>query len=200
MKQLILILIIFPCFFSCSHDDNEKDYYVIKDLSNRINITNDSLPKVFPVFYGKHNFILINNSKIYYHHYDPYPGCGTGVDYNKPPRLNLILGNLTEIELKDLEKFLMTSINKGSITEKTIINISSTTDTIKNKALTILREYFAFNKEALLSIKRCTEEEEYVGFAKLKNIEYNASLIKWKIGFAQDIKPDEIIKFLPPDK
>lgn len=192
MKHFIPIIFILTYFFSCSIDDKKENYYVIKDISKKINSKNDSITKMLPVLYGKHNFILINNSKIYYHKYNPRIGCGWGRDFTKPPRLYLTPDSLKEIKLKDLEKFLNKLVKEKANSGKQIIIISSPTDTVKNKALTLITLYFESKKEYLVGVKKCTEEEEYVGYAKLKKRKYNPSEIKWKIGF--DLIP------LPPPK
>ncbi len=200
MNQFILKLILLMFLFSCSNENIKEEYYVIKDISKN-NKKNDSLTTFYPIFYGKHNFILIDSSKIYYHEYNAIVGCGTGLDSSKPRRLYLSPDSLIEIQFKDLEKFLINKlILKDDLSEKTIVTVSSPTDTIKNRALTILTKHFESKRNILVGIRRCTEEEEYVGYAKLTKTEYKPYLIKWKIGFDHDVKPNQIIEFMPSKK
>jgi hypothetical protein len=133
--------------------------------------------------------------------------CGNGIDFTKPPRLYITPDSLVEIKLAGLEQFLKDKTNgnnflSGKILGKNLVTISSPTDTIRNDALPILRKFFSTKKDFLVGIRRCTEEEKYVGFAKLSNRPYNGDRINWKIGFDHETPPStkQTIEFIQPIK
>ncbi|MEO0037782.1 MAG: hypothetical protein RIQ59_993 [Bacteroidota bacterium] len=203
MNQYIGLFIYVTFLCSCSNHSEKEQYFVIKDLTKHHKTTSDPQSIETPFFYGSHNFILMNNSTIFYHDKFVWYGCGYGIDFTKPPRLYITPDSLVEIKLAGLEQFLKDKTNgnnflSGKILGKNLVTISSPTDTIRNDALPILRKFFSTKKDFLVGIRRCTEEEKYVGFAKLSNRPYNGDRINWKIGFDQETPPStkQTIEFI----
>lgn len=207
MNQYIGLFICFIFLFSCTNHSEKEQYFVIKDLTKHHKTTSDPQSIETPFFYGSHNFILINNSTIFYHDKFVWYSCGYGIDFTKPPRLYITPDSLVEIKLARLEQFLKdkTSRNNflsGKMSGKNLVTFSSPTDTIRNDALPILRKFFSTKKDFLVGIRRCTEEEKYVGYAKLSNSPYNGDRINWKIGFDQVSPPPakQTIEFISTEK
>ncbi len=188
MKNVSALFLLF-LLFACSGEKKHDYDYIIKKID----------PKFYPIFYGQHNFILIDSNKVYYHDKYVFHGCGTGIDGTKPARLDLYPDTLKEIKLSALNKYLKslkyTPTSPGGFH---FASISSQTDTIRNKAFVVLTNFFKKIKYRY-SIRKCTEEEEFVSIAKNENKAYEPYKIKWKVGFDQEIPSlEEIIKFLPP--
>jgi hypothetical protein len=207
MNQYIGLFIYVTFLCSCSNHSEKEKYFVIKDLTKHHKTTSDPQSIETPFFYGSHNFILMNNSTIFYHDKFVWYSCGNGIDFTKPPRLYITPDSLVEIKLAGLEQFLKDKTNgnnflSGKILGKNLVTISSPTDTIRNDALPILRKFFSTKKDFLVGIRRCTEEEKYVGFAKLSNRPYNGDRINWKIGFDHETPPStkQTIEFIQPIK
>ncbi len=196
MKAIIFILTL-ATFASCCSDKDKGLFYVIKP----IDVKNESSEHDEIYFYGFHNFILYNDTIIYYHNLPSNPGmrCGTGLDFSKPAFLDLNTDNVIEIQLNDLESFWRDSILLSD-REKRFITISSTTDTIRNKALITLLKLSGFSKNNQLNIRKCTEEQLFVSEAKFRKQPYSAKNRKWTIGFDDSHAPPEqvTLKFLPP--
>lgn len=196
MNRLAYIFLLF-IFSSCG--ENEKttspDYLVIKPF------VADSLNEgVEPIFYGDHNLILADSEKIYYHDNRCYYSgmCGTGIDFTKPPRLFLTPDSLQEIKKEELLNFLKRITKKWK--RNLLVSISSPVDTIRNKSVFVIQDFFKNKKNTTLGIRKFTEEEEYVVRAKLTNKVYDPRKIKWKTGFSIEIPPmSETIKFIPPE-
>lgn len=196
MKVIIIILILATFASCCSHKDKGL-FYIIKP----IDFTSDSMKRSFPVFYSDHNFILYNDTVVYYHNLDSraFNFCGTGLDGHKPEFLRLNIGHVIEIPLGDIESFWRDSISLSE-REKRFITISSTTDTIRNKALLKFLKLSDFSKKNQLNIRKCTEEQLLVADAKFKKLPYSSEKAKWKTGFDDSSVPyeEEILKFIPP--
>ena len=187
MHKIFIILITLIQFYcNTKQDDNKFIYYVIKNVNR-----NPKLPSPPSIYYGNHNFILIDTSKIFYHNKYVYYYCGTGVDFNKPPRLFLAPKSLTEIKIKDLQAFLSNNIPDNMFRGCYVSSsISSPGDTIQNRGFKIIVDYFKIKKIGRYVIRNWTEEEQFVVTAKIKNIPYDPSKVEWKVGFD--------IKFIPP--
>lgn len=196
MKTITYILGIM-LLTSCCSDHDKGLFYVIKPSD----LTKDSLENSDSCFYGFHNFVLYNDTTIYYHNLPskPYFRCGTGLDFSKPSFLDLNTDNTIEIPFGRLEAFWRDSILLSD-REKRFITISSTTDTIRNKALITLLKLSDFSKKNQLNIRKCTEEQLFVAEAKFKKQSYSAQKCEWKIGFDDGQLPHEqvILRFLPP--
>lgn len=197
MKILFVGLIII-LFSSCCNKKDDRLFYVIKPIT----LTEDSDEFEFPVFYSYDNFILYNDSTVYYHKINPDFGgrCGTGLDDNKPPFLHLAPSGLVEIPINNLDSFWKKHIEPFG--RKRHVTISSPTDTIYNPALLKLKILSGFSSKILLNTRKCTEEQLFVSDAKFQNRPYSANKMKWKFGFDDsDIPPiQETLKFLPPVK
>ena len=188
-----LILIIFALLLSCSTTkDNSVDfYYVVKHIdTTRQNNEDKFAPPPPPImFYGHHNFILLN-SQIFYHNNNVIRSCGVGLDLTKPPRLFLTPEKLTEIKMTELSNFLKINIPDSLVNgDNESAIISSPTDTIRNSAFNIIKEYFV-KKNIMHGIRNLTEEENFVLNAKTRNEKYNPENQKFIIGFD--------IRFEPP--
>ena len=180
------ILSIFTFLLSCSteKDSNIDFYYVIKHFDTTTQDKEDKFAPLPPpiMFYGLHNFIILN-SKIFYHNNNIIRTCGVGLDLTKPPRLNITPVNLQEIEISELRNFLEINIPDPLINGRDVFAIiSSPTDTIRNSAFKITKEYFV-KKNIKHGIRNLTEEENFVLNAKLENKKYCPNNQNFKIGF-----------------
>ncbi len=193
MKSILIIIIIIS-LFSCSTkpDSETQKYFIIKHLVKTTPNTIESPPIPPLMFYGQHNFILLD-SKIFYHDNNIIRRCGTGLDNSKPPRLYLTKDSLTEIPFADLATFLNRNM-PDSITNLFDItaSISSPSDTIKNPAFFIIKEYFKSKNIQCYVIRNWTEEENYALTAILKNKPYDPNTVDFKVGFD--------IMFIPPKR
>lgn len=137
-----------------------------------------------PIFYGAHNFILYNDSTIYYHTYKPdLIFCGTGIDSSKPPYIGLVPEGLTLVKIKDLKSFCKKHVDPDLKDDNNLILILSPKKIIWNKALPLLYYHFKNEVKMRTGIHNCTEEQIYVSRAKFSKKEYNPKEIKWEIGF-----------------
>ena len=191
---------LFLALAACNTSEAEKDYLCV--IKSPVIHFKDSLDFSEPVFYGDGNFILYDSKTILYHEINCYGdgiGCGTGMDYSKPGKLYLTPEKLIEIKYSELDQFLKTKFKR--IKHNThIISIGSSTDTVRNPGYTILMNFKNRHKNILVSVRKWTEEEEYVATAKMKNKEYDPAKIKWKVGFADGDEwiKERRIQFLPP--
>jgi hypothetical protein len=143
------------------------------------------------MFYGRHNFILADKNRVFYHDKYVYYSCGTGIDFSKPPRLFLSADSLIEIKFDVLNSFLQKNLPDSMVNDKWVTaNISSKTDTIKNKAFKILTDYFKVKNIRRYGIRNWTEEETFAVTAKINNISYDPKSADFVIGFDT--------KFIPP--
>lgn len=198
LKTLFLFLIL--VLAACNSGEAEKDYLCV--IKAPVIHSKDSLDYSEPVFYGQNNFILYDSKTIIY--YEKLPscgtGCGTGMDYSKPGKLYLTPENLIKINYPELERFLKTKFMMNKSPYGNIISISSPVDTIRNPAYTTLLNFQKKHKDILVSVRKWTEEEQYVATAKMKHKKYDPDSIKWKVGFADGngwIR-ERTIQFLPP--
>ncbi len=190
----ILITIIIIFLFSCStkHESKNQTYFIIKHLVKTTPNTIESPPIPALMFYGQHNFILLD-SQIFYHDNCVVRRCGTGLDNYKPPRLFLTKDSLTEIPIKDLTTFLNKNIPDSVVNLFDITaSISSPSDTIKNPAFFLIKEHFKSKNIQYYVVRNWTEEEDYVLTAILKNTPYDPTTTEFKVGFD--------IMFMPPKR
>lgn len=196
--KVILSLLVLITITSCCSDHDKGLFYVIKhvELSHK-----DSIGYLGPVFYSFDNFILYNDSTVYYHKMNPSVcgRCGTGLDPTKPPFINLQPSDLKVIQLKDLDLFWKKHI-ESSLKRNRHLTISSPTDTIYNLAILKLKKLSGFSEKIMLNIRNCTEEQLFVAEAKFKKKSYSTQKYEWKIGFDDGQLPHEqvILRFLPP--
>lgn len=178
-SKFLTILVIVLLLASClsREDKKKKIYYVIKHpkegfvLLDSNKYQNDSLPPPLPappplIVYGHHNFILYDTSKIFYYKAD-YDGlflwCGTGIDKNHPPKLNLTSEKVAEIKISKIQQFLNTIIPDSIGDEREIVaSISYPTDTIRHRAFEIITNHFKKKGIRLYNIRNWTEEESSV--------------------------------------
>lgn len=191
-----IILIIFSTLLSCStKKDNSADfYYIVKHIDNtRQNNEDKFAPPPPPImFYGQHNFILLS-SQIFYHHNNIIRSCGVGLDLTKPARLYITTNNLIEIQVSELRNFLKTNIPDSLLDGNNVSAIiSSPTDTIRNSAFNIIKEYLV-KKNIKHGIRNLTEEESFVLNAKIKNEKYNPENQNFKIGFDTHFESPSVI-------
>lgn len=185
IKNLTISTFIF-LLFGCSKEKTDEVYYVIKHPTTTTQNTGDAPPPTPPTtsYYGTFNFILLDSSTIYFHNRHNYRFCGTGIDDTKPPRVFLTPESLTKLNLNDLTQFLTTSISDSLAADRQFFaSISSSTDTIKNRAFKIITDFFKAKKITRYNIRNWTEEEQFVTTAKIENKVYNPDLIDWKVGF-----------------
>jgi hypothetical protein len=188
LKRLLVALIFSATILSCSFEENEQLYFVIKHpKKDTATYADDNLPPPPPqiiTYYSKYNFILLDNSVIYFHNKYKNYHCYTGLDMEKPPRIDLQPKDLKKIEIEDLYSFLSKEITDNTIKSETFgITITSPTDSIKNPGFWVIKNYMKSKNIRYYNIKNWTEEEEYSLKAKLQNIPYKPENIKWKVGF-----------------
>lgn len=190
----ILASVLFILFVSCSQNKQVENsvYYIIShpDTLKQGPANNAPPPPPIP-FYGQHNFILYDSSRVFYHNDYVFYRCGVGIDFSKPPRLLLAPDSLTEIKLSELPAFLKTTISEsGDDHSWKFTNISSPTDTIRNPAFEIIAAYIKTKGIDFYGIRRWTEEEEFATKAKVQHSAYDPKTAAFKTGFD--------IGFLPP--
>jgi hypothetical protein len=193
MKNIKLMLIVTILFNSCSRQKNDDNqiYYIIKHKIDVIEFSGDehSPPPPPPPraqYYGNSNFILLDSSIYYFYKKNPIHFCGNGVDYTKPPKINLNPDNLRRINLEELSEFLtLTFAFTDSLTydKNYYVTISSSTDTIKNFGFVIITDFLKSKNIQRYIIRSWTEEEKFVTQAKIQNKKYNADSVDWKVGF-----------------
>lgn len=197
MKISVTFIMVIGLFFSCSNNNKDEEYFVIKNPDTSKTKVILELPRFF---YGHHNFIFTNSSQLFYHNNYVFYMCGTGLDLTKPPYLHLTPDSLIEIKEADLVDFLKDKlyINENDHLE-TAISISAPTDMSRNKALKIIVDYIKPHKGVMCNIRKWTEEEKYVTFCKITNRKYDPKKMNWKIGFDQEesFASDSIIFFSP---
>ena len=186
---------------ACNSGEAEKDYLCV--IKTPVILSKDSLDYSEPVFYGDNNFILYDSETILYHTpgcHGTGMGCGTGMDFSKPVKLYLTPEDLIKIRYSELDHFLKTKFNRHNIPGTSILSISSSVDTIRNPAYTKLIDFQKRHKNMLVSVRKWTEEEEYVATAKMNHQKYDPTKIQWKVGFADGEAwiQEKTIRFLPP--
>ena len=191
---------LFLCLAACNTDEAEKNYlYVIK---SPLVYSKDSIVSNELAFYGQNNFILYDSKTILYHNKCVFHWCGTGIDYTKPDRLFMTPGDFIKLKPSELKHFLETKFNwKNKHGHMSLMSISSSTDTIWNPAYSILIDFKKRHENMLVSVRKWTEEEEYVATAKMKKHPYESHKIKWKKGFSdgsEALELEDVIRFLPP--
>lgn len=198
LKTLFLFLML--VLAACNSGEAEKDYLCV--IKTPVIHSKDSLDYSEPVFYGQNNFILYDSKTILYHERLPScgMGCGTGMDFSKPARIELLPERLIKIKYSELERFLKLKFRMNRSLYGNIISISSPVDTIRNPAYTKLIDFQKRHKNMLVSVRKWTEEEEYAATAKMEHKKYDPAKIKWKIGFADGDGwiLERTIQFLPP--
>jgi hypothetical protein len=194
MKKNILTFITI-LFFSCSTKTDKQDeiYFVIKHPDKTVKDTGDIPPPPLPpmMFYGRHNFILADTNRIFYHDNYAFYSCGTGIDFSKPPKLFLSTDSLIEIKIDVLNSFLQKNLPDSMVNDKWVTaNISSHTDTIKSKSFKIITDYFKVKNIRRYGIRNWTEEEKFAVTAKIGNKFYDPKSSEFIIGLDT--------KFIPP--
>lgn len=192
--QFIFLLLLIALVSCTSSIKKDPDFYVIKHPSTaNPDTAKDSMPPPpdLPwLFYGHHNFILLDSSRVFYHTKHIFYKCGTGLDLSKPPRVDLLPTDLAEIKIKDLAVFLKDHVRDSLIEDEyglrgkyTAASISSPADTIRNTAFFIIRDHFNQKKIKMYVIRNLTEEETYASAAKITGKAYDPRKMSWKIGF-----------------
>jgi len=191
IQKTFLLLSIITILGACCNEKDKLLFYVIKPQKLKEN--------QIPVFYSDKNFILYNDTTIYFHDKFVTYSCGTGIDFSKPSKLYLQPDTLKTVKLASIKTFLDSISKIPSDRNKQLILIASPKDTIRNQALLAIRNYYRNKKNTLVGIRKCTEEETYVSNAKFMRSPYDSSKCKWKIGFGDEM-PNEVkvLKFLPP--
>ncbi len=183
----ILASALLILFVSCSPKKEVKNsvYYIIKypDTLKQGPANNEPPPPPL-AFYGQHNFVLYDSSRVFYHNNYVFYRCGTGIDFSRPPRLFLTPDSLTEIKINELPTFLKTTVTEsGKDGYRMFTNIASPTDTIRNPAFEIITTYFKTAGIKAYGIRRWTEEEAFATRAKVKHSTYNPKTAGFKTGF-----------------
>jgi hypothetical protein len=191
LKILGLIFFVL-CFTGCKMETNktiphnqrnnsDTIYYEINPPSKNKASTFKPLPP--QLFYGEHNFILYEQSKIFYHNEHLFHLCGTGIDYSKPPKIYLTADSLTEITIEELEQFLSQTLPQN---QHVSASISSNTSNIKNDAFPIILQYLKVNNFSIFAIRIWTEEEENAFYSKTNSTSYHPKTANFKTGFDSD--------------
>lgn len=181
-------------FVSCSpkKDGENPVFYIISHPDSLQQGPANNVPPPPPIpFYGQHNFVLYDSSRVFYHNNYVFHRCGTGIDFSRPPRLFLAPDSLTEIKLSELPAFLKTTIlESGEDGYRMFTNIASPTDTIRNPAFEIITSYFKTAGIKAYGIRRWTEEEAFATRAKVEHSTYDPKTAEFETGFD--------IGFIPP--
>ncbi len=190
-KNFILLLALFVFQCTTKNESRQEIFYVIKhqkiipqELDN-----NDIPPPPPPpiIYYGNYNFILLDSSTVYFHKRKDNRTCFIDMDDSKPPRMFLTPDSLTKIEIVSLAEFLRTTVSVSISSDRHFFaSISSPTDTIRNRAFKIITEFFKAKKIHFYNIRNWTEEEQYVTEARIENKVYDATKVKWKVGFEEN--------------
>ena len=182
LKKVTSILFISFFLYSCTNrQENEPEFYhVIKHY-----VKKEHSPPGPPItFYGLFNFILANDSQIFFFRSHPETNCII-VEPQLPPRIYLTPARVEEIEIKDLNDFLTSTIvDSISQSEQFFATISSPTDTIRNIAFKTITDFFKAKHIDACHIRNCTEEEKYVMTSIIRHTTYSPDSIKWTIGFS----------------
>src|SRR5688572_6027929 len=163
MKYLFLIFIILKfSLLGCKpkQEIEQGIYYIIKhpnlksksvlvlDNGDTTYISTPPLPP--PAYYGNYNFILLGTDQVFFHNrIGPWNWCGTGVDEERPEKLNLVPDNFQQIQPTDLDKFLNDSIKSDTLKNgrKTFVKIASPGDTINNPAFQIILDHLKSKRD-----------------------------------------------------
>jgi hypothetical protein len=189
MKYFVCVFCL-SIMISCFSKKN-KIYYIIKEPALENEAPNGSITPPPPppgiAYYAPYNFILFDDTTIFFHSKYIYRKCGTGIDYSKPPKLKLETENVTQIHSNDLSKFLENNIPDSiSKSQFSFYTISSPVDTIRSQTFEIIVDFYNAIKVKNKIVRKCTEEENYVSIAKKKNLKYDFDKINWKVGFDED--------------
>lgn len=197
-KRIIPFFLILLFLQSCENKPKNDYFFVIGDFRKEIEKTKDSSVSILPVFYETHNFIFYNDTTIYYHYYDRFNWCGTGIDGSKPPHLYIVPESLKQVPIEQLFSFIKeTTKIKEQHRDLTIVTVSTRNDTIRNLLIPFMIELYNKVPNFGVSVRRCTEEEEVVAKAKFTKTPFDPNNYKWKNGFdSPPIEPptDEMMK------
>lgn len=157
MLNKILLLIFCFTLFSCAEENKSvmpQTYYIIKHAYiDKKEFGNKPPPSLPPVIqYGNYNFILLDTSLIYFYVLNSSV-IGTDLFAN----VGLTSKQVSKIEIDSLHKFLKVNIPRND-GDKTA-TISYPTDSIKNRAVNIIAEYFNTNGFSKYNIRNITKEE-----------------------------------------
>ncbi len=221
MKNKIFLLVIGLLFTACHNNRKDSEvgfekngYFVIskyQDYENKKfkedSIQNRLQNKDFrragekhEGLYGKYNFVVYNDSVIYFYQDNVrlIPGTnkeatriyykdGSFVfirDSTQYPRLFLSPKRLEQVKINDLSEFLHKKFTEKDFNylfkeqgHKTDVSVSSLVDTIKNKGFRII--YDSIKNKGEIRIRYCTVEEQLVADAKFHKRNYNPSLYNW---------------------
>ncbi len=203
MPKLTLILILLFSLLGCAEKQVRDTgvYYVIKheDTSAKVDrINHDSMdvkgntklhlenlpPPSYTTIYGDHNFILHGHDSVFYFAYTPpETGCLFDGEFARKPILRLTPDSLHVISIRDLQKFLDSTIIDsvkllpGTWTERrhVVTSISSLSDTIRNPAFSIITSHLAHKNivSNYINIRNWTFEEQAVVTAKTQHLGYD---------------------------
>jgi len=160
-------------------------FFIVKHPTeyNQNKISN-SPPPPPTTFYGNFNFILLDDTTVFFHDKHVYYSCLTNADFKKPPKLLLEPDSLKKIAIDSLPSFLEYLYLKTKNKNRTFFgSISSPTDTIRNKGFLIITNFFDTNNVRSYNVRNWTEEEKFVTISKMTNKKYYPDSITWKIGF-----------------
>lgn len=191
MTDKILTFVLCSFLFSCKTTIDKKDeiFYVVKHPTGYNQNTEKKSPPIPPpppqTFYGNLNFILFDDTTIYFHDKHIYNTCGYNTDNIRPPRMFLEPDSLRKIRIDSLPSFLEYSYSKTKNKHKIFFaSISSPKDTIRNKGFVIISNFLHKNNVRNYNVRTWTEEEKFVAISKITNKKYSPDSITWKIGFA----------------
>lgn len=176
-------------------------YYVIKheDTSAKVDrINHESIdekgntklhlenlpPPSYTTIYGDHNFILHGHDSVFYFAYTPpETGCLFDGEFARNPILRLTTDNLYVINIRNLQKFLDSTIIDSvklspgiwTLRRHEVTSISSLSDTIRNPAFAIITSHLAQRNITSnnVNIRNWTFEEQAVVTAKTQHLGYD---------------------------
>lgn len=166
---------------SCETKPKNDYFFVLKDWSKEIENSKDSSVCIMPFYYGTHNFIFYNDTTIYYHFYESYYMCGTGIDFMKPPHLRITPDSLKRVPIEHLFYFMKeTALIKRKYRDITSVALSVRNDTIRNLLIPYMQNTLNKVPKFIVGVRRCTEEEEVVAIAKFTSSPFDPITHKWK--------------------
>ena len=188
-KTIFFVLVLQILFWGCvsvSQKNDAKDLlYIIPHHQTKTFAHQFKQDFSILFFYGEFNFVLTDN-QIFLHRRNIKLNAKEKIDFTKPPQLNLMPNDFSEIKLADLQGYLNTHVLDTAANNRTVMaSVVSNSDTIRNPAFTTLNNFFQSKNHFSYIIRNWTEEEALALKAKIFKTAYNLDTVHWKMGFGK---------------